>query len=72
MRYFAESYFTRGFGLMTSSFQVRILLLSREIGYLFLLAYSFRKMPFIGQNLKYVLMTYSFVELLIFFLLILQ
>ena len=57
---------------MTSSFQVRILLLLREIGYLFLLAYSFRKMPFIGQNLKYVLMTYSFVELLIFFLLILQ
>ena len=31
------------------------------------LAYSFRKMFFIGQNLKYVHMTYSFLELLIFF-----
>ena len=54
---------------MTSSFQVRMLLLSTEIGFLFLLAYSFRKMLFIGQNLKYVHMTYSFLELLIFFLL---
>ena len=32
-------------------------------------AYSFRRMFFIGQNLKHVLMTYSFLELLIFFLL---
>ena len=31
------------------------------------LAYSFRKMFFIGQNLKHVHMTYSFLELLIFF-----
>ena len=31
------------------------------------LAYSFRKMFFIGQNLKHVYMTYSFFELLIFF-----
>ena len=34
-------------------------------------AYSFRRMFFIGQNLKHVLMTYSFLKLLIFFLLIL-
>ena len=32
------------------------------------LAYSFRKMFFIGQNLNHVHMTYSFLELLIFFL----
>ena len=32
-------------------------------------AYSFRRMFFIGQNLKHVLMTYSFLKLLIFFLL---
>ena len=31
------------------------------------LACSFRKMLFIGQNLKHVHMTYSFLELLIFF-----
>ena len=31
------------------------------------LAYSFRKIFFIGQNLKHVHMTYSFLELLIFF-----
>ena len=31
------------------------------------LAFSFRKMLFIGQNLKHVHMTYSFLELLIFF-----
>ena len=31
------------------------------------LAYSFRKMFVIGQNLKHVQMTYSFLELLIFF-----
>ena len=31
------------------------------------LAYSFRKMFFIGQNLNHVHMTYSFLELLIFF-----
>ena len=31
------------------------------------LAYIFRKMFFIGQNLKHVHMTYSFLELLIFF-----
>ena len=30
------------------------------------LAYSFRNMFFIGQNLKHVHMTYSFLELLIF------
>ena len=71
---------------MTSSFQVRIHILSREVGYLFWvwmnseksydksskqvkiklsLAYIFRKMFFIGQNLKHVHMTYSFLELLI-------
>ena len=33
----------------------------------FSLAHSFRKMFFIGQNLKHVHMTYSFLELLIFF-----
>ena len=32
-----------------------------------LLTYSFQKMFFIGQNLKYVHMTYSFVKVLIFF-----
>ena len=32
------------------------------------LAYSFWKIFFIGQTLKLVLMTYSFLELLIFFL----
>ena len=75
---------------MTSSFQIRIPILSVEAGYLFLglnelgeksqptiilgefvkfpLAYSFQRMIFIGQNLKHVLMTYSFLELLIFFL----
>ena len=73
---------------MASSFQVRILILSREVGYLFWvwmnseksydksskqvkiklsLAYIFRKMFFIGQNLKHVHMTYSFLELFIFF-----
>ena len=31
------------------------------------LAYNFRKMLFIGQNLKHIHMTYSFLELLIFF-----
>ena len=31
------------------------------------MAYSFQKMFFIGQNLKHVHMTYSFLELLIFF-----
>ena len=31
------------------------------------LAYSFGKMFFIGQNLKHVHITYSFLELLIFF-----
>ena len=31
------------------------------------MAYSFRKMFFIGQNLKHVHMTYYFLELLIFF-----
>ena len=31
------------------------------------MAYSFRKMLFIGQNWKHVHMTYSFLELLIFF-----
>ena len=31
------------------------------------LAYSFRKMFLIGQNLKHVHMAYSFLELLIFF-----
>ena len=31
------------------------------------MAYSFRKMFFIGQTLKHVHMTYSFLELLIFF-----
>ena len=31
------------------------------------LAYSFREIFFIGQNLKLVQMTYSFLELLIFF-----
>ena len=31
------------------------------------LACSFRKMLFVGQNLKHVHMTYSFLELLIFF-----
>ena len=31
------------------------------------MAYSFRKMLLIGQNLKHVHMTYSFLELLIFF-----
>ena len=31
------------------------------------MAYSFRKILFIGQNLKHVHMTYSFLELLIFF-----
>ena len=36
------------------------------------LACSFRKMLFIGQNLKYVHMTYSFLELLIFFWLMLD
>ena len=70
MRYFAESYFSRSFGLIWQVvFKFRILSLTREIGYLFLLTYSFRKMFFIGQNLKYVHMTYSFLELLIFFLL---
>ena len=68
---------------MTSSFQVRIRILSVEVGYLSMfeltrrkvsknnsrkmckqatiklsLAYSFRNMFFIGQNLKYVHMTY--------------
>ena len=79
---------------MTSSFQVRMRILSREVEYLYLslnklgekfratiilgkfckqaimklsLAYSFRKMFFIGQNLKLVHMAYSFLELLIFF-----
>ena len=31
------------------------------------MAYSFRKIFFVGQNLKHVHMTYSFLELLIFF-----
>ena len=31
------------------------------------MAYSFRKMFFIGQNLKHIHMAYSFIELLIFF-----
>ena len=32
------------------------------------LAYSFRKMFFISQNLKHVLVTHSFIEVLIFFI----
>ena len=73
---------------MTSSFQVRIRIWSREVGKLFWvwinsekrrkkiykqaiiklsLAYSFRKIIFIGQNLKHVLMIYTGLQLFIFF-----
>ena len=78
---------------MTSSFQVRCGILSREVGYLFWvwwtrrkvasdnnsrwickqaiiklsMAYSFRKVFFIGHNSKHVHMTYPFFELLVFF-----
>ena len=49
---------------MTSSFQVRISILSRALGYVFWiklsLVYSFRKMFFIAQNLKHVYMTHFF------------
>ena len=80
---------------MKSSFQVRILILSREVGSFkfewtrrkvasdnyyrqickqtivkFSLAYSFWKTFFIGQILKHVDMTYSFLELLILLILI--
>ena len=62
---------------MTNSFQIRILVLSREVGYYFWVRMNleenrkwqniFRKIFFTGQNLKHVHITYSFLELLIIF-----
>ena len=50
---------------MTSSFQVRIRILSRSQATIIIviklsLVYSFEKMFFIGQNLKHVDMTFDF------------
>ena len=54
---------------MTSSFQSRIFILSKEVECLFWvsLAYNFRKIFFIGQNLKHIHMACTFLKLLIFF-----
>ena len=58
---------------MTSSFHGKIHILSEDVEsnsqaiIKLSLAYSFRKIFFIGQNLKHVHMTYSLLELLIFF-----
>ena len=74
---------------MTSNLQVRMFVLSREVGYLLWicmnsaksrkrqaipklsLAYRFRKMIFMDQNLKTIYMNFSFDKFLIFFWLIL-